>query len=851
MPPKKNNITQGEPAAEENDETKVGFVAGEVTKLKAVVEELVAQSLQNQTHLENVRKDTAEHIAILRKEAAENQSKLLNLMSEFIKGREEEDEGQGSIGQKKTNSVKTISRVFPSMKPLGNGDDMLEFRQSMKKILLSSFRGEDPAGWIARAEVYFNVQETRESVRVNLAHLCMEGSTIHFFQSLLNEYEELTWEDLKRELLERYGGMREGSVYDQLVSLKQTGSVEDYIRRLKDDIRARMRSLHVANPLSRGRMMNVARAIDVEMEEVSHVVKVKPNVLGKTGPKQNRGNWGGNGPGPGEKKDWGGQSRTGLKDRGANHLTYQDLLERKQKGMCYKCGGLFGPLHRCPVKQLRVIMVNEEIQVPCDKGEEESDNDDEEYEVVAPSTALNICTIASDNGDQPRTMKLRGMIGEIPMLFLIDSGATHNFISRRLVEALGWKCERTKQKKVLMGDGHKSETQGVCRGIKVRFDEGEFEIDAFLFYLEDMDIILGMSWLMTLGETTVDWKKQIIKVQTKQGERLLRGIPHGNSLIMSVCDLLEDEGKAEDDGLNPERKSILDNMLQHFSEVFEEPKGLSPVRVKEHQINLKPGQEPINVRPYRYAYHQKNEIEKQVLELMEVGYVRHSQSAYSSPVILLKKKNNKWRTCVDYRALNKATIQDKFLIPVIEEFLDELHGARFFSKLDLRSGYHQVRMREEDIPKTAFRTHEGKFWETSFGALGKLFRFSTHLLPYFRIYFGFLGLDDENEVLDGFWSERSLILNPFFLHFIFDVWRHILSWTLCLTMVAGSWIYEGRLWVVALESFAIETLGGRERENGAFNSLPDLDKQMLRHIYHRRNIAILMFTFGCNCRESP
>lgn len=340
MPPKKNNTTQGEPAAEENDETKVGFVAGEVTKLKAVVEELVAQSLQNQTHLENVRKDAAEQIAILRKEATENQSKLLNLMSEFTKGREEEDEGQGSVGPKKTNSVKTIPKAFPSMKPL-DGDDLLEFRQSMKKIELPSFHGEDPAGWIARAEVYFNVQETREAVRVNLAHLCMEGSTIHFFQSLLNEYEELTWEDLKRELLERYGGMGEGSVYDQLGSLKQTGSVEDYIRNfeylitqvprmhdeqlfsyftqgLKDDIRARIRSLHVANPFSRGRMMNVARAIDVELSGRSKMwqgrsetrgegktqVGNRPifSVWGKTGPKQNGGNWGGNSPGPGEKK---------------------------------------------------------------------------------------------------------------------------------------------------------------------------------------------------------------------------------------------------------------------------------------------------------------------------------------------------------------------------------------------------------------------------------------------------------------------------------------------------------------------------------------------------------------------
>jgi hypothetical protein len=154
----------------------------------------------------------------------------------------------------------------------------------------------------------------------------------------------------------------------------------------------------------------------------------------------------------------------------------------------------------------------------------------------------------------------------------------------------------------------------------------------------------------------------------------------------------------------------LQAILSKHQLAFSTPQGLPPSRgVHDHSIPLVPGILPPNIHLYHHPFSQKNEIEKMVQELLNAGVIHPSTSPYSSPVVMVLKKEGSWKMCPDFHTLNKLTIKDKFPIPVIDDLLDELSGTQFFTKLDLRSGYHQICMKGEDIPKTTFRTHEGHY----------------------------------------------------------------------------------------------------------------------------------------------
>ena len=160
-----------------------------------------------------------------------------------------------------------------------------------------------------------------------------------------------------------------------------------------------------------------------------------------------------------------------------------------------------------------------------------------------------------------------------------------------------------------------------------------------------------------------------------------------------------------------EEKTRLERLLTRYEDVFPEelPAGLPPKRKVDHKIELNPGSQPFHRSPYRMAPKELEELKAQIDRFLKLGHIRRSISPYGAPVLFAPKKDGGLRFCVDYRALNKNTVKNRYPLPKIEELLDQLSGAQVFSKIDLRSGYHQIRIVPEDTHKTAFRTRYGHF----------------------------------------------------------------------------------------------------------------------------------------------
>ena len=298
---------------------------------------------------------------------------------------------------------------------------------------------------------------------------------------------------------------------------------------------------------------------------------------------------------------------------------------------------------------------------------------------------------------------------------LFDSGASHSFIAASCVRVLGLEVETLDEPLHVSSPlGTKERIDRICRGCELEISGILLMVDLRVMDMSELEVILGMDWL-TAYRVVIDCDRMRVTAYTPDGTYVMfQGNRHDASphivydsrwhgqLTGWLASLtLEDEVRQD---------MSLPRVVWEYEDVFpDELPGLPPPREVEFRIEFHPGTSPISMTPHRMASVELQELKVQIQELLGKGFIRPSTSPWGALVLFAKKKDKTLRLYIDYRKLNRVTIKNRYPLPRIDDLFDQLRGARVYSRIDLLTGYHQLRVREADIPKTTFRTRYGHF----------------------------------------------------------------------------------------------------------------------------------------------
>eukprot|EP00253_Pinus_taeda_P017918 PITA_17918 len=322
---------------------------------------------------------------------------------------------------------------------------------------------------------------------------------------------------------------------------------------------------------------------------------------------------------------------------------------------------------------------------------------------------------------QPTMIEFEGKIFDRTVSILVDPGATLSYVSPKVVESCGLLTTKFKSPwLVQLATGAKRRVLTKVSNCPLRLAGQTITTELNVLPLGSYDVLIGMDWLerrwsvINCKTKTVSYRDELgvgkeiqgiqkpVQIQPITASQLVK-------CIRKKCQIYAVQVGFAD---SVDKVATVKNIpvVQDFADVFpEEIPGLPPKRDLDFTIELIPGAAPVSRAPYRMSVPELTELKMQLQELLEKKYIRPSVSPWGAPVLFVRKKDGTLRMCIDYRQLNKLTVKNKYPLPRIDELFDQVKGATIFSKIDLRSGYHQIRIKDEDIAKTAFRTRYGHY----------------------------------------------------------------------------------------------------------------------------------------------
>jgi hypothetical protein len=297
-------------------------------------------------------------------------------------------------------------------------------------------------------------------------------------------------------------------------------------------------------------------------------------------------------------------------------------------------------------------------------------------------------------------------LNERPIVILFDSGALHDFMSSTC-------AKRARLTLVVLGAPYMISTPGgrvdadhIAQKVPLELSGKVFSTNLIILSGQGINIILRMSW-MKMHKVVLDIAVRLVHMNSPVYGKVTLHLHVISCIKTSLHHVVE-------------RRLEDIHVVREFPDVFpDDLSGMPPERAIEFKIELQPGTAPISNAPYKMSREELTELKIQLKDLLDKGFIRPSSSPWGCPALFVSKKDKCLRLCVDYRPLNAVTIKNKYLLPHIDILFDQLVGPQVFSKTDLCSGYHQIKIRDEDIPKMAFSTRYGlyEYLVMSFGLM--------------------------------------------------------------------------------------------------------------------------------------
>ncbi|KAJ4728107.1 Retrotransposon protein, putative, Ty3-gypsy subclass [Melia azedarach] len=578
-----------------------------------------------------------------------------------------------------------------------------------------------------------------DELRIGTATLYLDGDAALWWRRRHTEIERGlcridTWETFKVDFKKQfYPENVEEMAMRKLRGLKQRGTIKDYVREYNSlmleisDMPEKSRLLFFLDglqpwaeqELKRRNVQDLASAIAVaeSLIEFSRSESSKQD-RNKRPSKGGHDKGGGDKPHKSEAQNYTGKPPKDGEKRD-NHKGQHDRQHDKRRWQCYLCGGDHNT-KVCPQRNKlnAIISAYERSQAEEAKiGSMRVLN-----AIKAKEVPMGEATKATTKLDPGKTLKyVDACINGVSFKAFIDCGANQCLIAETLATKLG--LAHTKEPGwVKVVDQPARPIRGVARNVPIKIGSWQGKVDLNVMPLSDFQLVLGDEFIdrmlpftftndgcMEFNDAGKLHKVPIerIHVGTKvlSALQVSKGVKRGEETYLTMV---------KEDGISPSSHNIpkeVQSILQQFSDVMppELPKKLPPRREVDHAIELEPGAKPPAIGAYRMAPPELEELRRQLRELLDAGFVRPSKAPFGAPVLFQRKHDGSLRMCIDYRALNKVTIKNRYPIPRVDDLFDRLGHARWFSKLDLRSGYWQVRIAEGDEPKTTCVTRYGSY----------------------------------------------------------------------------------------------------------------------------------------------